>query len=562
MAACCPLAKWSIRGLILALAIAAIALVATPARSQDAPEKGALGKIPADALGFCHIKAADVWKTEMFAGVRELFQKAGSPALQAFNKRFAPSLATLDSACLYVTAPDEEKAPTPGLLLSFTETFDPAKVIKALLPNGESTAHFSQKYTADRKLDVAIRALDSKTLLVSRVEGMPVLLSKELGTDGPLKRHFKMASGKMIYAAVNVQALPRDVIDNIPEPFDQLTKANDLTLTGNLGKELTLALRLQFIDETSAKAANTLVREGIAAAHDRLTQQINELEKKVLALPEGKTDKIEAMPDAVTNLFNLAMLRSIAATVKAIPIQQSGNALSTEYTLDPTSPRFALYSSGTLASLMLPTIQKAKDATVRVKSQNNLKQLALAMHSYHEAEGNMPVAIFGKDGKKPILSWRVAMLPYVGQKALYQQFKLDEAWDSENNKKLIANMPDIFIDAEAPPNKEPGQTHYQVFVGKTAGFVMHKDGVQLSDIADGASNTIMIATATNPVTWTKPEDLAYEAGKPLPKLGFSGKPINVAFFDGSVKAINPKVSEQTLRALITRSGGELISEDY
>ncbi|MFL5328112.1 MAG: DUF1559 domain-containing protein [Gemmataceae bacterium] len=561
MAACCPLAKWSLRGLFAAIMTAAV-FIASPAKSQDAPEKGALSKVPADALGFCHIKATDVWKTEMFAGVRELFQKAGSPALQAFNKRFAPSLANLDSICLYMTAPEEEKPPVPGVVLSFTETFDPAKTIKALLPNGESTAHFSQKYTVDRKLDVAIRVLDSKTLLVSRVEGMPILLSKEIGTDGPLKRHFKMAAGKMIYAAVNVQALPRDVIDNIPEPFDQLTKAQELTLTGSLGKELTLALRLQFIDETSAKAANTLVREGIKAARDRLTQQINDLEKKVLALPEGKTDKLEAVPDAVTDLFNLAMLRSIDATIKAIPIQQSGNALSAEYTLDPTSPRFALYSSGTLASLMLPTIQNAKDATVRVKSQNNLKQLAQGMLAYHEAEGNMPPAIFGKDGKKPILSWRVAILPHIGQKALYQQFKLDEAWDSEHNKKLVAKMPDIFIDSEAPPNKEPGQTHYQVFVGKTAGFVMHKDGVQISDIADGTSNTIMIATATSPVTWTKPEDLAYEPGKPLPKLGFGGKPINVAFFDGSVKAIKPKVSEQTMRALITRSGGELISEDY
>src|SRR4051794_14898536 len=74
------------------------------------------------------------------------------------------------------------------------------------------------------------------------------------------------------------------------------------------------------------------------------------------------------------------------------------------------------------------------------KSQNNLKQIALAFHNYESANGFSPADISDKDGK-PILSWRVAILPYIEEDALPRQFKLDEPWDSENNKKLIEKMP-------------------------------------------------------------------------------------------------------------------------
>jgi prepilin-type processing-associated H-X9-DG protein len=78
---------------------------------------------------------------------------------------------------------------------------------------------------------------------------------------------------------------------------------------------------------------------------------------------------------------------------------------------------------------------------------------------------------------------------------------------------------------------------------------------------DGTSNTIMAVEAAEAVPWTKPEPLEYDPKKPLPKLHFSeGGVCNVLFGDGSVRAIRKDLAEKTLRALITRSGGETISD--
>ena len=83
------------------------------------------------------------------------------------------------------------------------------------------------------------------------------------------------------------------------------------------------------------------------------------------------------------------------------------------------------------------------DAARRAQSMNNLKQFALAMHNYHDTNGKFPAASsFDKDGK-PLLSWRVHVLPYLEQAELYKQFHLDEPWDSEHNKKLIEKMPNV-----------------------------------------------------------------------------------------------------------------------
>ena len=89
---------------------------------------------------------------------------------------------------------------------------------------------------------------------------------------------------------------------------------------------------------------------------------------------------------------------------------------------------------------------------------NNLKQVGLAMYNYREAHGRFPApAIQGPDGK-PLLSWRVAILPYLSENELYQSFKLDEPWDSPHNKPLLERMPQLFAPPR-PPGQAPGEPH-------------------------------------------------------------------------------------------------------
>src|SRR5204863_9210261 len=129
---------------------------------------------------------------------------------------------------------------------------------------------------------------------------------------------------------------------------------------------------------------------------------------------------------------------------------------------------------------VLPGIQQAREAANRAKDANNLKQIALAFHIYHDRHGHFPpAAIRSKDGK-PLLGWRVAILPYLEQDALYKQFNLDEAWDSEANKKLIEKLPKVY--APVRGEAQAGGTFYQVFTGEKTLYPPKAKGPRITAI--------------------------------------------------------------------------------
>jgi hypothetical protein len=170
-----------------------------------------------------------------------------------------------------------------------------------------------------------------------------------------------------------------------------------------------------------------------------------------------------------------------------------------------------------------------------------------------------PAVVYGKDGR-PLYSWRVLVLPYIEYQELYDSFKLDEPWDSPNNLPLLEQMPKIF-ESHGKPAPEPYTTYYQVFVGPGAAFE-GKDGLPLADFTDGTSNTLFIVEAAEAVPWSKPADLAFAPDRPLPELGgLFADGFNAAFADGSVHFFPKEVSEDKLRALITRNGGERVYPD-
>jgi hypothetical protein len=187
---------------------------------------------------------------------------------------------------------------------------------------------------------------------------------------------------------------------------------------------------------------------------------------------------------------------------------------------------------------------------------SDIKSLAVAMRDYVGEKGTLPpAAVYGKDGR-PLLSWRVLILPYLDQLALFKQFKLDESWDSTHNEPLLASMPRVY----APPDKmktaEPYSTYFQVFVGKGAAFD-GTQGVSLEDFPDGIGETILIVEASEAVPWTKPDDLPYAVDRPLPRLGMVSKDyFTAAFGDARVHHIGRKASEKKLRALITRNADD------
>jgi prepilin-type processing-associated H-X9-DG protein len=213
-----------------------------------------------------------------------------------------------------------------------------------------------------------------------------------------------------------------------------------------------------------------------------------------------------------------------------------------------------------IASLFaVPSAGTADDATIAQKdlkkSSNNLKQIALAFHIYHDKYTHFPTDITDKDGKA-LLSWRVAILPFIEQDALYKQFKLNEPWDSDTNKKLIEKMPPTY--APVRVQGKAGETFYQVFTGEDALFGEKKKPNFLG-ITDGTSNTGMVFEAGDPVVWSKPADLAFDKKKPLPKLGglFNGD-FHVAFCDGSVQMMKKNPDDKELKNLIMPTDGNIV----
>jgi len=160
-------------------------------------------------------------------------------------------------------------------------------------------------------------------------------------------------------------------------------------------------------------------------------------------------------------------------------------------------------------------------------------------------------------GGQALLSWRVALLPYLGENDLYKQFRLNEPWDSAHNLKLLKKMPKVF----APPGiktQTPYSTFYQVFVGPHAAFEKHR-GVRIFEFTDGTSNTILIIEAGFPVPWTKPADLHYAADEPLPELGgIFTDVMHAAFADGSVHTLSRKCDQDMLRRAIVRDDGNVV----
>ncbi len=213
-----------------------------------------------------------------------------------------------------------------------------------------------------------------------------------------------------------------------------------------------------------------------------------------------------------------------------------------------------------LIALLLPAVQAAREAARRAQCVNNLKQMGLAMHNYASANDRFPPAAIVDSNGKPLLSWRVAILPFIEQQALYEQFKLDEPWDSPNNIKLLDKLPKVFIcPSEIAGGPPATTTHYEAIVGPGAAFE-GTEGLPIKAFTDGTSNTILVVEAKTAVPWTKPDDVPIDE---LPATLGSKHPggINVLFADGSVRFIKTNVSEAVLKAMATRAGGEVISGD-
>jgi hypothetical protein len=199
----------------------------------------------------------------------------------------------------------------------------------------------------------------------------------------------------------------------------------------------------------------------------------------------------------------------------------------------------------------------------RLTSTNNLKQIALAVYQYHDTHNFFPNDIADRRGK-PMLSWRVAILPYLGadEAKLYRQFKLDEPWDSRHNKKLLARMPSVFASPRVRVRSK-SKTVYQAFTGTSAVFGRGVPA-RVANITDGTSNTLMAVETSTAVPWTRPGGIPFDRAKALPDFGKAlGKKPLAVMMDASVRVLNlEKITAETLKNAIDPSDGNVLGKDW
>jgi hypothetical protein len=509
-----------------------------PARSAPpdppaAPLPVELRYVPPDAALFVRVDVAALWQGELAKSLRAT-EKEAFTRVDAVVREFGVRLDDLQSLVWFVPRLKErEDENWFGLVLTLSKRADKDKFadgVKALAPPG---AKVEVVWPSD-KVAVVLFGLSDKY-------GKP----QPAHADGPLTPAlWAAASGKHVLVAGTTPAnLPDNLRDGDPRgalaPLRPLFRARSVTTAVTLGRTLDLDVRA-----TTARAADA-----------------PEVEKALVALAKlGATEVEGELPDLKKQGETDTSIKALGQIFGAVSEAAKKGKCETDGTTVRLTAELPLVGLP-LARAVPAVVERFARAAAATRSAYNLHRIGVGAFEYEEKYSTFPPAAVCDKKGKPLLSWRVVILPYIGQEELYKQFKLDEPWDSAHNKKLLGKMPPIYA---LPGVTEPGETntYYRVFVGRDTGWDWIL-GTPLFTITDGLSNTLMVATAAKAVPWTKPEELEFDPEKDMTKLVrmFNGR-FQFATFDGAVHTLPKVPSQQTLHLLITKNDGQVIGSDF
>jgi prepilin-type processing-associated H-X9-DG protein len=268
----------------------------------------------------------------------------------------------------------------------------------------------------------------------------------------------------------------------------------------------------------------------------------------------GQTGPCTGCGKAVTIPTPPGVAPAEVAYSPAAPSKRSSPALIVVVIVGAALMAFCIV--GILIALLLPAVQAAREAARRTQCANNLKQINLAMLNYHDVYGTFPPAYLADENGQPMHSWRVLLLPFMEEKALYDQYDFDEPWDSPNNSRLAAQIPTVYQCPSASLGVD--ETHYVVVDGP--GYIFDGDtACAIADVSDGLSNTILVVEAPgSPVGWLEPAPWQWTGT--LDDLGVAHPGgINIGLADGSVHFLNVNTDPTNFEAGLTKDGGEEFS---
>jgi hypothetical protein len=444
--------------------------------------------------------------------------------------------------------------PEYGVIARFTKPYDRTKLLPDLLSSAEEVRTEGKTWWTPPGGLPSVYLPDDRTVVVAPAAVLKKMILAK-GADSPLLRRLSQADiSHHLTLVTSVEMIREELkkqfesLGKLPEPFGELTKLVDHVVATEVRIDAALPLRQETIvfghDAAGLDEIERLLKLGLKVGRELLlTQQA----QAFATLDKG---------DPVQQAFAKYGQRMTNGLFDSIQISRREKQMAVS-----VSGMGGVATSGVGVALLLPAVQAAREAGRRAQSSNNLKQIALAVHNYHDTYNRLPrQAIYDKAGKKKLLSWRVQLLPFMEQKALYDKFKLDEPWDSEHNKKLIPLMPAVFKNPNRPADDY--KTTYLAPVGKGTIFGAGRE-LTFGSITDGTSNTLLFVEANNDkaVIWTQPDDLEVSEKDPLAGLGGVRPQVFLAARgDASVTALRTSIKPKTLWAMFTYAGAEDVDD--
>jgi hypothetical protein len=468
-------------------------------------------------------------------------------------KEFGVDPLKISEAVVLFAPPERGPDPQVSAIVRFTEAYSRDRVLAAF-PRGSREFEVEGKTVFQRvgsDHGLSFYFPDDRTIVIGEMPMFGTMLASK-GAASPLRALLKSVDVSGHFTAVFSIDAVRPIMKRaiaaappVPAPFQGVLRVPDLlsaiVLTVNADESLKGSLKLRAVDDDAAVAIESIINGGLAFGRQMLLAEIAKM-------PNRGNDPVEEAGAKYLARITNKMFDSIK------PVRDGKDvSIKVETAGSPAV-------IGVLVALLLPAIQAARAAANRNTTLNKLRQIALAMMNFEAVNRRFPAhAIFSKDGK-PLLSWRVAILPFLEEKALFDQFHLDEPWDSEHNKPLIAKMPEIY---NKPSRPNDGTTVFLVPFGKGLAFE-GTEGLKIREFTDGTSKTILAVEVNDDraVPWTKPNDLEVDLSKPFEGLG-EGEEGGIscfAFVDGHTVVISKHSDEATMKALFTRNGGEPIDD--
>jgi hypothetical protein len=454
------------------------------------------------------------------------------------------------------TATDAKTGVTMGLVARFNKPYSKAALLSKFVQSKQVEVGGKTLYRVNARDDDCLYFPDAKTIVFApQALLIEMLAAKDV--NSPLTKLLYTADCSATYTVLASFDAMRDLLTDmvvklprLPPQLDRFRKAPLLISSARLTLDCAnggdFNLTLHAVDDGAADELLELTRNGVALLHQILLGQL----QQGMGIRRTSNDPLQqAASKYLARIFD-----HLFESVKPV---RSGRDI-----------RLALHTDagptalGGAAALLLPAIQAQRAEAERNFAQFMIKQIGLALLNEENAFGKFPQRAICDDKGKPLLSWRVKILPYLEEAELYRQFHLDEPWNSPNNKPLIAKIPHAYCNPSRPVD---GKTNFLAVVGPGLAFeskITAGAGRRISEISDGTSKTIAVVEADEDraVIWTKPDDLEVNLDKPLAGLGHfrPDGTFNAVFFDDHVRAIPNTIDPKILRALFTIAGREPI----